>query len=600
MKLTGHAQSVTRILYKNSLSRFALSVLITIVAVSTALALTWPKLTAQAQVPGSPRVVTEMPWQFHRACIGNVLEVELDVGWLTTRTWQIIPDDDLHSITINDRAVSLQDVRPDGLRDYTYGFQIDLHEYLVEGHNHIVFHLDNHGGDGGLNMRPVLGMLRWSLISLAFLPLLLGLARLFHLHVIQSVVLCCGLIVLCCYWAATPWSMRSHDLGGGGHLEYIIYVANHHALPNPMEGWTFYHPPVYYVLGAVIWTWAKSLSLPAPECIQALSLALWLVFLAASAGALRLTLRNRLSALFFATAIVTFWPSGIIHGLRIGNDAALYATVGVATWFMVRWWQARRRRHLWGFAAATALALLCKSNAMVLLGAGGLLLAFGFISTLIHRKRQKWRNALIDLTIFSGVTGLGFALSFAVRLYYFMHGDIKNWFISNVDSLGGNLRVPVDAKSFLPLDIPTFLTQPWLETGNDATGRWNFWNYLMRSSLSGEFSFPSAWHRTLAILWGIVLLALCLLALHRLANVLARQRSFALYYRQLPWLLLTLLWIASLAALRVKAPFACSNDFRYVLPVIVPAALCWAGCGPFTKFWMASMSLLSVIFFTTL
>jgi hypothetical protein len=52
--------------------------------------------------------------------------------------------------------------------------------------------------------------------------------------------------------------------------------------------------------------------------------------------------------------------------------------------------------------------------------------------------------------------------------------------------------------------------------------------------------------------------------------------------------------------LRVKAPFACSNDFRYVLPVIVPATLYWVGCGPFTKILMASMTLLSVVFFFAL
>jgi len=591
--------SAMRGLLTHSAGRFFLSALISFVAVSSMLALLWPSLSARAQLFGLPSTVAEMPWQFHQASVGNRLVVDLDVGWLTTRTWQIIPDDDLRGITINGGSVPLGGVRSGGLQDYTYGFQIDLSGYLVEGHNQIVFYLDNHGGDGGLNLRPVLGPWRWFLIGLAFLPLLLGLARLFHLHVVQTVILGGALIVLCCYWAATPWGMRSHDVGGGGHLEYITYVATHRALPNPMEGWTFYHPPVYYIVGAVVWCWAKWLSLPAPECIQALSLTLWLVFLSASAGTLRLALRNRLGALFFATATVAFWPSGIIHGLRIGNDAALYAAAGVATWFMIRWWQTRRRRDLWSFAAATALALLCKSNAIVLLAAGGLLLVSVAASALIHRKRQKWRRVFVDLAIFSGVTGFGFALSFAVRVYYYLHGSINNWLISNVDSLGGSLRVPVDIKSFLPLDIPTFLTQPWLETGNDATGRSNFWNYLLRSSLSGEFSFPGSWQRGLAILWGVVLLALCLLALYRLVSGRPHRQGRTLYIQR-PWLLLTLLWVASAAALRVKAPFACSNDFRYILPVIVPAALYWASGGAFTKMLMLLMTLLSALFFVAL
>jgi hypothetical protein len=296
---------------------------------------------------------------------------------------------------------------------------------------------------------------------------------------------------------------------------------------------------------------------------------------------------------------VAFWPSGIIHALRIGNDTTLYATAAVTTWFMVRWWLARRRHDLWGMSIAIALALLSKSNATVLLAAAGILVASPAGSILIRRKSQRWRRPLGDLVIFSGVTGLGFALSFAVRLFYYLHGSINNWFISNVNSLGGSLRVPVDVKSFLPLDIPTFLTQPWLETGNDATGRSNFWNYLMRSSLSGEFQFPGKMHRVLAFLMGVVLLALCVAALHRFAQSLTQRQARTLHVQR-PWLLLTFLWIASVAALRVKAPFACSNDFRYVLPVIVPATFYWVGCGPFTKILMSLMTLLSVVFFVAL
>jgi hypothetical protein len=264
---------------------------------------------------------------------------------------------------------------------------------------------------------------------------------------------------------------------------------------------------------------------------------------------------------------------------------------------MVRWWQARRRSDLWAFAAMTALALLCKSNATVLLGAGGLLVLSTTLAAL--RKRRKLRRALVDLCIFSGVAGLGLALSFAVRIYYYMHGAIANWLIANIGGLNSGLAVPVDVKSFLPLDIPTFLTVPWIDVGNDASGRANFWNYLLRSSLSGEFPFPGTLHRVLALMWGVVLLAMCFLALRRLTCTSTRHWRVALY-RQRPWLLLTLLWIASVAALRIQVPYSCSNDFRYVLPVIVPAALYVASSGRLGKALLLVMALLSTAFFVTL
>ncbi|MDB5814147.1 MAG: putative rane protein [Rhodocyclales bacterium] len=586
--------------FSSDICRFLRALLFSVLAISAALWLSWPRFSVQALVAHDPSSKPALPWVFHSIGDDNQLSVGLDVSWLTPRSWLIKPDDDLRKIVINGNSIPLDGVRPGGLQDYTNGFVIDLSPYLAKGHNEIVFFVDNHGGDGGLDMRPMLGAWRWSLIGIGFLPLLFGLARLFRLRGTQTAVLCLALVVLCCYWSATPWNVRTHDVSNGdGHFDYIVYVATHLALPNPMQGWTFYHPPAYYMLGAVVYRWAQWLSLPAAESMQALSLALWLVFLAASAGTLRLVLRNRHGALIVATIAVAFWPSGIIHGLRIGNDAALYASVAIATWFMIRWWRARRRTDLWAFATVTALSLLCKSNATVLLGAGGILVLSTLLSTLFRHKAYKRRRAFVDLAIFSGVAGCGLALSFAVRIYYYLRGDISNWLIANVGGLSSGLRVPVDIKSFLPLDIPTFLTVPWMDPGNDASGRANFWNYLLRSSLSGEFSFDGALHRTLAILWGIVLLALCWVALDRFAHDMKRGMGRDLY-RQRPWLLLSIFWLASLLALRIQLPFSCSNDFRYVLPILVPAALYWASGGRVARILVMLMALLSALFFVSL
>ena len=111
MKLPSRAMTASRFLRSNPACRFLLSVVITALAVSAALGLVWPKLSARAQFRGSPSSTVEMPWQFHQASLGNTLNVDLDVGWLTTRSWQIIPDDDLHSITINGRPVDFATAR---------------------------------------------------------------------------------------------------------------------------------------------------------------------------------------------------------------------------------------------------------------------------------------------------------------------------------------------------------------------------------------------------------------------------------------------------------------------------------------------------------
>jgi hypothetical protein len=44
------------------------------------------------------------------------------------------------------------------------------------------------------------------------------------------------------------------------------------------------------------------------------------------------------------------------------------------------------------------------------------------------------------------------------------------------------------------------------------------------------------------------------------------------WLREMPLVASGLLWVGSLAALRISAPNACSNDFRYILPIIAPCS----------------------------
>lgn len=573
------------------LGRCLLLALASLLAVSAVLALIWPRLEMVGTAAGQSKSLLSLPWVHHHRGPENQLAVRLTAHWLTPHRWQVIPDDNLRSIRINGQYVPLDKVRPGGLRDYTHGFFIDLGPWLSSGTNEILFTVDNGGGPGGLDFRPVPGLLGWSLTGAAFLPLLIGLAGLFRLRTSQTLILVLALVLLCSYWSVTPWQIRAYDVGyDGGHVGYVMWVAHNLALPNPTEGWIYYHPPLYYLLGAAIWGWAQWLGLPPPVTLQALSLALWLVFLTASAGSLRLMLPQRSGLLALATLGLALWPSGIIHAVRIANDVPLYAISGVATWHMVRWWQRRRRSDLWGMAIACALAMLTKSNGIVLVAACGLLVA----GTLLHRRGRQ--RALASLAIFACVTFTGLVASFAVRIYYYLQGAISNWMVSNVSSLDSQLRAPLGLKFFLPLDIPTFLTSPWMDTRDDTTGRANFWNFMLRSALSGEFHFPGTLQRVVAFAWGALLLALFG------ASLLAplRDTSGRTLYRYRPWILLAFFWVASLMAYRYTQSYACVADFRFILPVLVPAVLYWVLAGRLTRWLLFGICATSALFFLSI
>ena len=574
--------------------RLSVLTLFSILSVSMALWGVWPRVTAIAYASASGAIqLKTMPWVFHGAARGNRLQVTLPVRWLTPRVWRVVPDDELLGIVVDGQTVPLTPISPAALTDWGKGFEFDFSPWLKSGKNTIEFTLNNRGGDGGLLLHPKLGW-RWAILYAAFLPWIYTLVCAFRLRAHQWLPICLALGVICAYWSVTPWTVRAHDVSNGdGHIDYVIRVADTLTLPKPNEGWELFQPPLYYLGGAAICSWARWLHLPGPESLQAYSLALWLVFLAASAAVLQIVLRRRKARVAIAATAVALWPSGIILSICITNDIGLYACCGMATLMMVRWWHGARRHHLVQASFWVGLALLTKTSALVLVGALGMLLLLRLLRHQRWRHTQVWWQCLLAMSI----VGAGFMLSVGKKMYYYRQGMIPDWLTGNsAASLGDWLKVPAKLANFIPLDIPTFVTVPWLTLTDDASGRSNFWNVLLRSSLLGEFHFSGQLQQYIAWGWGGVLLMLLVFAL-RQAHLLTDLR---IVWRQAPWLALGVLWIASLISFRIHVAYACNNDFRYVLPVIVPFVATAVGAGAWARCSLVAMALGSVWFFTTL
>lgn len=567
--------------------------LLSVLAVSAVLRHYYPRMDVTAEVNPGDWVPVELPWRFQDAAQNRKMMMTFAPGQTLPGWWRVYPDDALVSITVNDKAVALDAVR-DQLGNYWSGFPIDLSPYFEPGTNRVVFTLNNGAGPGGLQVQPELGVAGWMAMMAAFLPFLLGLCWCFRLRASQIAVLLCALLPLAAYWADTTWEMRTHDTSGReGHIGYVQWVADNVALPAPNEGWTYYHPPLYYMAGAAVLRWAEWLSLPGPESLQALSFALWLIFLTASAGALRTALRGRQGWLLVATGALAFWPVGVIHSIRLGNDAGFYAMAGAAFYFAVRFWRARRTPDLWGMSIFTALALLSKTTAVALAAALGVMLLW----RMLLLGRRKWKPAAVHVLIFGLVSATGLALSLVDNVYYYLNGKLASWLVAGGSALSDDLRVPVEWKYFVPLDIPTFLSQPWMRAYEDSSGRAHFWNYLLRTALTGEFDLPGKLQLVVSYLWGGMLLILVFLATARTAVIRHATTSF---YRHLPWWLLAFFTLASMIALRIQVPFSCSNDFRYALPILVPAMLWFVHAGGMARALLVAMVPLSSLVFMTL
>ena len=385
-----------------------------------------------------------------------------------------------------------------------------------------------------------------------------------------------GLAVRIAYLLVTPYSVRTHDVDQ--HLEYVEYLVAHHALPRPGDGWAFYHPPSYYVLAALLWRglWALHVT-KRPVLIVALqlqSLAYELGFLvfALLTGKRWLDrvpdarlgpgphMRGRLAAIY--AALLCLWPSGIIHSARIGNDDASYLAFGGVLLYATRWWIEGRDRHFHAAAAFAGLAMLVKSNGLVPFALLGLL----FVVKAVREENRSLRGLLRrawPAAVFFAVPTTA-TLVRAIRSI--TPGHPHNLLVGNSDKLTKAIAVGNGAANYLWFDLKMLLTQPYSTSWSDEAGRQYFANFALKTSLLGDFSYDGATLSNLAIVMSFLFVPILVCV-----GLGAAYQTRDDWYDTLPLWLMIALAVASLAALRMSIPMACSNDFRYILPILMPS-----------------------------
>jgi len=239
---------------------------------------------------------------------------------------------------------------------------------------------------------------------------------------------------------------------------------------------------------------------------------------------------------------------------------------------------------------SVAVALLCRSNAIALLAAACALIALDLL------RHARWRDPHARAVALAAVATMtaGAALNWGRNVWYWLHGKVASWLVCNLGGVDADLQVPLELRNYVPMDIAVFLSNPWMSSRDDATGRRNVWNYLLRSSLSGEFPFDGALQRAIAIVWGVALLWLVLLVLLRLYRT---RPSVGAWWREAPWAVLGLSWLGSIVSARVVYAFCCQADFRYVLPALVPFLVVCARGGRLPQALLSIIALGSAVFF---
>ena len=490
-------------------------------------------------------------------------------GLFSQHIVHIVPDNCIDSFRINGMSVDLQAIIRGNLCDSTNGFDLDLKSYLRDGTNHFQIGLTDYGISGwfGLSITHSAYDSQY-LVLLEMLLLEVGMLLYFFLtNQLQLprgvvIIVLLGLLLHLLYLSYTPYNVRTYDLMFyGGHLDYIQYVATNWRLPAPNldAGWEYHQAPLYYISAAIIYKLCTIFNLNIFTALQILSLLYSTIFLIFSTLTLQLVCKRKWQFLT-SVALLAAWPSGIIHAIRIGNDAMYSMVCVIAVYFLVRWLIDKQNRHCYLAALFTALSIATKISGTLMIA----LFAICFVLTWLKSKQK--RSYVLKAVFFISVLLLAsyFSLwrNFTTSLQD-PHFNIVNGYSPYTMSSG--LSVGNTLHNYISFDLHTYITQPFTSTWVDTGGRQYFANFFLKSMLFGEFSFSSTTEEFLAKSLSVLLLLIVAFLFIGIVWSIVKLNVPNLV--MLLWLLLSLL---SLLYFRHTYPFSPNQDFRYIFPSIIP------------------------------
>jgi dolichyl-phosphate-mannose-protein mannosyltransferase len=156
------------------------------------------------------------------------------------------------------------------------------------------------------------------------------------------------------------------------HLAYVEWLRREHALPLPTDGWSMYHPPLYYAAVALCQAVAQG---PVATKLPSFAAGLGLVW--ATFALARVVLAARPALVAAAVLFAGLLPLDVYTAAYVSNEPLHGALFGLSLWFAARTLAAPRVRVADAalVGVAVGMALLAKVTALVVVATAGFFLA---------------------------------------------------------------------------------------------------------------------------------------------------------------------------------------------------------------------------------
>jgi hypothetical protein len=470
--------------------------------------------------------------------------------------YQIIPDDEVISISINGVKVDLSSVHPSARKDYVRGFSYPLGKYFKSGENQISIEIRQYGyGIMGLKILEKPSIIPWIALAIVFIGFVFGI--LFYLNgrhkLLIFMLFACFLRLF--YWHLTGPNDRGHDMTE--HRDYVVYLAEHilpPSLDQAVDG-AFFHPPLYYYTAALFWSvsqWLSSDTYISERILQLLSLFYSMIFVYFGLKCLflagnylsQISSRNRIFIETLVAFVFISWPSAIIHGIRIGNDPLLYAAFSGAMYYLFLWYHdLENKKYRLAVVVFTVIAILAKANGILIAVSWLFILVLQILkSGHVVRTLNSYKYSLIAV-------GIAAILTFGPGVLLKLQGQRQTVYVDNIENVSSALRVGNSPAHFLWFDLKTFITEPFTSPWDDEKGRQYFPNYLGKTGLFGEFQFRQPFMRFIAEILSVLSLIMLMYVF-----VFFYRSSRKWYLDFIPWILPLIFQLAGISYMRATFP----------------------------------------------
>lgn len=433
-------------------------------------------------------------------------------------------------------------------------------------------------------------------VSLVILGILQRLDKLSEEAVVFTIIMW-GMVLHSCYTVLSGLYERQHDEGvytgiattqvNPGHIGYIEYIYKFRQLPdfNPYQLFSYYHPPLHYIIAGIWLILLTSLGMPeqlAFENLQVLPLIysglfMWITCLILK----RIGASGR--GLYAGMVLVSLHPSLTFLSGSVNNDMLSALLLACCILTVLMWIQDKSLKHLMLIALSVGLGMICKINTAVIAVPTALIFFIDFVNTVRLGDKKAIRRDILHYIIFgftASVTGLSWIVRNLIRFH--VKPGISSATEASVMYTGD---YGFWARAGLPSIADWHFEFPFHPLSGDTIH--NLWVIMFQTSLFAE-EYPTGLTGSTLFLCRLVFLtAITSAAASMLLFIHTQYRKWKKGTKKagLEALFLStgyLTFLLSFIIFSLKYPYTCSSDFRYIVIclVYIAAGLADSSCYP--------------------